>query len=99
MEGDDVDLLTAQELARELKVTVDTIWRYTRNKRIPSIQLGPRDYRYQLPAVMSALAYTAAVAPLENPESPLVAEPALRPISEAALAAFAGRLRGGDLHD
>jgi excisionase family DNA binding protein len=50
------ELLTAQELARALKVTPDTIWRYTRTGRIPSVLLGPRDYRYRLPDVLAALA-------------------------------------------
>ena len=49
-------LLTAHELARELKVTVDTIWRYTRKGKIPNIRLGPRDYRYSLEEVLAALA-------------------------------------------
>ena len=48
-------LLTAHELARELKVTVDTVWRYTRKGKIPSIRLGPREYRYCLEEVMAAL--------------------------------------------
>ena len=48
-------LLTAQELAAELNVSVETVWRYTREKRIPYIQLGSRQYRYEPSAVVSAL--------------------------------------------
>ncbi|MGE5552269.1 MAG: helix-turn-helix transcriptional regulator [Bacteroidota bacterium] len=51
-----MELITAHELARELKLTVDTVWRYTRSGRIPSIRLGVRDYRYRLAEVMEALA-------------------------------------------
>lgn len=41
------ELLTAQELAEILKLSVDTIWRCTREKRIPAVELGPRQYRYE----------------------------------------------------
>lgn len=49
------NLLTAEELAKELRVSVETIWRYTREKRIPFIQLGSRQYRYDASAVVQAL--------------------------------------------
>ncbi|MTI96977.1 MAG: DNA-binding protein [Firmicutes bacterium] len=48
-------LLTAQALAEALNVTVDTIWRYTKQKRIPFIDLGDRQYRYDLEQVLQAL--------------------------------------------
>lgn len=51
-----MDLLTAHELAHALKLTVDTVWRYTRTGRIPSVHIGARDYRYRLAEVMEALA-------------------------------------------
>src|SRR5690554_3698439 len=48
-------LITAQELAMILDLSVDTIWRYTREKRIPHIQVGPRQYRYVEADVLAAL--------------------------------------------
>ncbi|NLM96549.1 MAG: helix-turn-helix domain-containing protein, partial [Halanaerobiaceae bacterium] len=44
----DNDLITAQELAEKLGLSVETIWRYTREKKIPYIQLGKKQYRYRL---------------------------------------------------
>ena len=49
------ELLTAQELSEILNLSVDTIWRYTREKRIPAIELGKRQYRYEKEAVLAAL--------------------------------------------
>lgn len=54
MDGDK-GLITAQKLAEALGLSVETIWRYTREKRIPFIELGPRQYRYQLEKVVKAL--------------------------------------------
>lgn len=48
-------LITAKELARKLNLSVDTIWRYTREKKIPYTGLGNRQYRYNLESVMTAL--------------------------------------------
>ena len=48
--------LTAQELADVLSLSVDTIWRYTRQKKIPVVELGERQYRYEKDAVLDALA-------------------------------------------
>lgn len=48
-------LLTAQELAEILNLSVDTIWRYTRQKKIPAIELGEKQYRYEKEAVLTAL--------------------------------------------
>ncbi|PKM83822.1 MAG: DNA-binding protein [Firmicutes bacterium HGW-Firmicutes-13] len=49
-------LLTAQELAEILDLSVDTIWRYTRQKKIPVVELGEKQYRYEKEAVLAALA-------------------------------------------
>lgn len=51
----DSSLITAQTLAKELNLSVETIWRYTRQQKIPFVDLGGRQYRYRLPAVVSAL--------------------------------------------
>ncbi len=48
--------LTAQELADILSLSVDTIWRYTRQKKIPAVELGEKQYRYEKEAVLAALA-------------------------------------------
>ena len=50
------DLVTAQALADALELSVETIWRYTRNKKIPYVTLGERQYRYNLQEVIAALA-------------------------------------------
>lgn len=49
-------LLTAQELAKVLNLSVETIWRYTRQKKIPTVELGQKQYRYEKEAVLAALA-------------------------------------------
>lgn len=49
------DLITAQVLADTLGLAVETIWRYTRSKRIPYVKLGERQYRYNLHEVMQTL--------------------------------------------
>lgn len=48
-------LITAQELADSLSLSVDTIWRYTREKRIPYVEVGKRQYRYNKQNVLKAL--------------------------------------------
>lgn len=48
-------LITAQELADMLKLSVETIWRYTRNSKIPYVQLSNRQYRYDPGKVLSRL--------------------------------------------
>ncbi len=85
-------LLTAQELADELRVTVDTIWRYTRKGRIPGIRIGPRDYRYQLADVLAALAGLSASplpAAIEKPR------PAFMPSDPAKIRTFIGGISVG----
>ncbi len=48
-------LLTAKDLAESLGLSIETIWRYTREKRIPYLEMGPRQYRYYQSNVMQAL--------------------------------------------
>lgn len=48
-------LCTAQEIAEVLDLSVDTVWRYTREKRIPHIEVGPRQYRYVKEDVLATL--------------------------------------------
>lgn len=47
------NLITAQELADVLNLSVETIWRYTRTNKIPYVKLGARQYRYNLDDVIS----------------------------------------------
>ena len=49
------ELITAQALAEALDLSVETIWRYTRENKIPYIELGSRQYRYNLDDVIKAL--------------------------------------------
>ncbi len=51
----DHTLVTAQELADVLQLSVATIWRYTRTERIPYVQLPNGQYRYDLEKVMDHL--------------------------------------------
>ncbi|MEW5922224.1 MAG: helix-turn-helix domain-containing protein [Bacillota bacterium] len=51
----DKELVTAQVLAEALDLSVETIWRYTREKKIPCVELGNKQYRYKLADVISAL--------------------------------------------
>lgn len=51
----DKELITAQALAETLDLSVETIWRYTRERKIPFIELGKRQYRYKLDEVIKAL--------------------------------------------
>ena len=52
-------LMTAQELADMLQLSVETIWRYTRNERIPYVKLSSRQYRYDPDKVMHRLGMNA----------------------------------------
>ncbi len=54
------DLLTAKALAEALNLSVETIWKYTREGRIPFIELGSKQYRYRLGEVVETLAGTTA---------------------------------------
>lgn len=58
-------LLTAQELAEVLNLSVETIWRYTRQKKIPVIELGEKQYRYKKEAVLTSLAGGSSLAKQE----------------------------------
>lgn len=49
------NLITAQALADTLELSVETIWRYTRNNKIPYVTLGERQYRYNPQEVIAAL--------------------------------------------
>ncbi len=49
------ELLTAYSLAEALNLSVETIWKYTRENKIPCVKLGGKQYRYRLPEVMKAL--------------------------------------------
>jgi Uma2 family endonuclease len=55
----DKELITAQFLAGELNLSVETVWRYTREKKIPYIELGSKQYRYRLADVVGALSGSA----------------------------------------
>ncbi|MGI5822460.1 MAG: Uma2 family endonuclease [Dethiobacteria bacterium] len=49
------ELITAQELADSLSLSVDTVWRYTREKKIPCVEISGRQYRYNRQKVLKAL--------------------------------------------
>ena len=49
------ELITAYNLAKALDLSVDTIWRYTRENKIPFVELGGKQYRYRLKDVVRAL--------------------------------------------
>lgn len=51
----DKELITAQALAETLDLSVETIWRYTRENKIPCVELGSRQYRYKPDDVIKAL--------------------------------------------
>ncbi len=56
MLNDNKDLITAQELAKRLDLSVETIWRYTREGKIPYVRLGKKQYRYRMSEVVDVLA-------------------------------------------
>jgi len=56
MSGDkNQELLTASALAEALNLSVETIWKYTRENKIPCVKLGGKQYRYRLLEVIRAL--------------------------------------------
>ena len=67
--GRSEELITAQELADALSLSVDTIWRYTREQRIHFVEIGRRQYRYNKEKVLKALSGDAAVFAREEPTS------------------------------
>ncbi len=60
------ELVTAQALADALGLSVETIWRYTRENKIPYIKLGKRQYRYNLQDVMQALSGSSSAIARDN---------------------------------
>lgn len=48
-------IVSAKELADELQVSVASIYRLTRQGRIPCLELGLRTCRYDLDAVLETL--------------------------------------------
>ena len=60
-------LLTAYEMAEILSLSVETIWRYTRQKKIPFVELGEKQYRYKEKAVLAALAGKGIAVKEEQP--------------------------------
>lgn len=56
------ELITAHALAEALHLSVETVWRYTREEKIPFIELGNKQYRYRLADVLQALAGAGSVA-------------------------------------
>ncbi|MGE5558820.1 MAG: Uma2 family endonuclease [Bacillota bacterium] len=54
------DLITARALAKALNLSVETVWRYTREHKIPFMELGNTQYRYVLADVIRALTASTA---------------------------------------
>jgi excisionase family DNA binding protein len=50
-----VRLLKAEKVAELLDVKIQRIWELTREKKIPFIQIGDRQYRYSETALMNWL--------------------------------------------
>ncbi|NMA92269.1 MAG: helix-turn-helix domain-containing protein [Firmicutes bacterium] len=63
-----VKLLTAHELAKILSLSVETVWRYTRQNKIPFVELGNKQYRYEKEAVLAALAGSRIQIKEDHPE-------------------------------
>lgn len=51
----DDQLITARALADMLDLSVETIWRYTREGKIPYVEVGGRQYRYRAKEVLAAM--------------------------------------------
>ena len=60
------ELLTAQDLARVLKVPVSRVRRWTSERRLPFVKLGHRTTRYSRRAVLAWIA-SKTVEPLGRP--------------------------------
>lgn len=54
------ELLTAEELAKRLRVSPETVKAWTRRGLIPSLRLSPKVIRYNADEVMRALSATTA---------------------------------------
>jgi excisionase family DNA binding protein len=48
------DLMTTRELARQLRVSDETVRAWARRGLIPTVQLSPKVIRYNLEAVLAA---------------------------------------------
>jgi len=46
--------LTAEQLAEHMQISVETVWRYTREGKIPALRVG-NHYRYDADEVIRAL--------------------------------------------
>jgi len=55
MDPDNEQLVTAREIAARYGVRVETVNRWTREKRIPCERPSRRTVRYSLPAVVEAM--------------------------------------------
>ncbi len=54
------ELITARFLAEALDLSVETVWRYTRENKIPHVKLGSKKYRYNLNDVIKTLQSSSA---------------------------------------
>ncbi|MBS3948158.1 MAG: Uma2 family endonuclease [Dethiobacter sp.] len=61
-------LLTAHELADFLNLTVETVWSYTQQYKIPVLKLSEEQYRYDKEAVLAALKDQPVPAKERQPE-------------------------------
>ena len=64
------ELITAQELADSLSLSVDTIWRYTREKKIPCVEISNRQYRYNKQKVLKSLSKETNQTPVREETAP-----------------------------
>ncbi len=55
MTANDDQLVTARALADMFDLSVETIWRYTREGKIPYVEVGGRQYRYRVKEVLAAM--------------------------------------------
>ena len=55
MTANDDQLVTARALADLFDLSVETIWRYTREGKIPYVEVGGRHYRYRVKEVLAAM--------------------------------------------
>lgn len=56
----EMELLTAEELARRLRVSPETVRAWARRGYIPALRLSPKVIRYNAEAVLAALSTTPA---------------------------------------
>lgn len=57
------EFLTAEQLAERLRLTPETIRRWARGKRIPSVRITPKVIRFNWEEVARALSTTSKVVP------------------------------------